>query len=83
MNKKQSNILSYIFDFIMIFILIVFILLDILIFKETNSETSYQINEVSAVIITLIPCIITIISISLSMSKEKIYGVTFNEISSI
>lgn len=83
MNKKQSNILSYIFDLIMIFILIVFILLDILVFKETNSETSYQINEVSAVIITLIPCIITIISISLSMSKEKIYGVTFNEISSI
>lgn len=83
MNKKQSNILSYIFDLIMIFILIVFILLDILVFKETNSETSYQINEVSSVIITLIPCIITIISISLSMSKEKIYGVTFNEISSI
>ena len=83
MNKKQSNILSYIFDLIMIFILIVFILLDILVFKETNSETSYQINEVSAVIITLIPCIITIISISLSISKEKIYGVTFNEISSL
>ena len=83
MNKKQSNILSYIFDLIMIFILIVFILLDILVFKETNSETSYQINEVSAVIITLIPCIITIISISLSISKEKIYGATFNEISSL
>ena len=65
MNKKQSNILSYIFDLIMIIILIVFILLDILVFKETNSETSYQINEVSAVIITLIPCIVTIISISL------------------
>lgn len=83
MNKKQNNILSYIFDLIMIFILIIFILLDTLVFKEIDSETSCQINEVSAVIITLIPCIITIISISLSMSKEKIYGVTFNEISSI
>lgn len=83
MNKKQSRLFSYIFDLIAFLILLLFTLLDLFIFKAKITDYDLKFHELSAIVVTLVPCIITIVSISLSISKEKIYGVTINEITEL
>lgn len=82
MNRKLSRLFSYIFDLIAFLILLIFTLLDLCLFKKQNDDAD-DCHEVSAIVVTLVPCIITIVSISLSISKEKIYGVTINEITEL
>ena len=83
MNRKLSRLFSYIFDLIAFLILVVFTLLDLCLFKIKIVDYDSKLHEVSAIVVTLVPCIITIVSISLSISKEKIYGVTINEITEL
>ena len=83
MNRKLSRLFSYIFDLIAFLILLIFTLLDLCLFKINIVDYDSRFNELSSVVVTLVPCIITIVSISLSISKEKIYGVTINEITEL
>ena len=83
MNRKLSRLFNYIFDLIAFLILLVFTLLDLCLFKIKIVDYDSKLHEVSAIVVTLVPCIITIVSISLSISKEKIYGVTINEITEL
>ena len=80
--KIKSQLGAYLIDFVMLFILCLVIICDIFIFKKIIENYNYLI-QISSVVITLLPAIITILSISLSISKEKIYGVTLNEINSL
>ena len=82
-NKKKSHLLSYLFDLLMLFILLVFILLDLLLFKKEIYDYDSNFFNLSSVVVTLVPCIITVISISLSINNEKIYGATLNEINEL
>ena len=83
MNKKQTRLFSFFFDLIAFLVLLLFVLLDLFIFKVKISDYDLKFRELSAIVVTLVPCIITVVSISLSISKEKIYGVTINEITEL
>lgn len=86
MNRKLSRLFSYIFDLIAFLILLIFTLLDLYLFKKQIGDAEAydsKFPKVSAIVVTLVPCIITIVSISLSISKDKIYGVTINEITEL
>ena len=83
-NKKQNRSPSYLFDGIAALVLIAFALVETLLFKRIFTNYGQEIREPSAaIIITLIPCVITIVSITLSMSREKIYGATLNDINGL
>lgn len=77
-----KNKASFIFDCIIASLLIIIAFLDAFIFKVTNNDY-LTLEKISSIVITLLPSIITIVSISLSISKEKIYGATINEINSL
>ena len=82
-NKKKSRLFSFLFDLMAFLVLLLFVLLDLFIFKVKIADYDLKFHELSAIVVTLVPCIITIVSISLSISKEKIYGVTINEITEL
>ena len=80
--NTQNRLGSYLIDFVVFIILLTVILCDKFIIKK-YFENYNDLIQISSVVITLLPAIITILSISLSISKEKIYGVTLNEINSL
>lgn len=78
-KNKQNYLFSYMTDVALSILLIAFVLLDILSFKVKIIDYGNNIKELSVVTVTLMPCVLTIVSISLSISKEKIYGVFLND----
>lgn len=80
--KNENHFASMVFDCVLATILIVISFLDAFIFK-IKLDNYLSLEKISSIVITLLPSIITIVSISLSISKEKIYGVTINEINSL
>lgn len=70
---------SYIIDLFMIFILLIFQLLINNKVIKIDEEKTY--NVPFDLVLILLPAIITILSVSLSLTKEKIYGLTIGEIS--
>lgn len=81
LQKQGSK--AIILDSILIFFIIIFSILDSLIFKKTiNNYNDFFYNNYD-IIIVLLPTIVTIVSISLSLNNEKIYGVTLIEFKSL
>ena len=80
---KKNHLLSYFTDIVLLIALILVSKHDYCDFKTTILDYDEKINQLSVITLTLVPCILTIISISLSISKEKIYGVTLNDLTSL
>lgn len=84
--KKKFNLKFnvYFIDFILGLVLISFILIEKLYLQEKINHCFYKnLPETSIFFEILLPTTITIISISLSLCKEKIYGATLNDINRI
>lgn len=75
MNKNKKNYLKNIFD---IFTMLSLILVVVF---EVTGKININLNDkiVPELIITLLPTIITIVSISLSLAKEEVYGVSLGD----
>lgn len=82
-NKIFSkHLLSYVFDGALSLGLLILSILEWLVLRKVIGVEIYGSlpMESYAVTITLIPCVVTIVSAVLGLSKEKIYGVTIAEI---
>ena len=76
--KNRSEIkenLCYIFDGILVIILAVIYILEL----TKVIKVGFKNELVFDLILILLPSIVTIVSISLSLTKEKLYGVTISE----
>lgn len=81
-NRKRSFPLgSFLFDAAILIIVFALSLIDSLVLKKSYQNYEELFNKSSAsMILILIPSIITVLSVSLSMNKENIYGATLKEI---
>jgi len=84
MKKKifSKHLLSYFLDGAFSFGLIALSILECLVLRKTIGVETYENLPMGsyAVTITLIPCVVTIVSAILGLSKDKIYGVTIADI---
>jgi len=74
-TQKISIKFKTLFDFIAFITLIIFFILEILNVINVNLNNKLVFD----LIIVLLPAIITIVSISLSLAKEKVYGVSLDD----
>ena len=84
-KKTTWHFLSYAIDVLFVLLLITAVILEVMGFKFHISEEAYKTMpmESFAVTITLIPCIVTVISVALGFNKDKIYGATISDINDI
>lgn len=80
LNMKKKEYASYFIDAFFFLVLFIVFLVDRFYCKAKISDYDSRFKETSIIIGTLLPCVVTILSISLSLSKEKIYGATRSEI---
>ena len=84
MRKKifSKHLLSYVFDGALSLGLVILSILEWPVLRKVIGVEIYGNLPMGsyAVTITLIPCVVTIVSAVLGLSKEKIYGVTIAEI---
>lgn len=85
MKKKSNfNLRTIFIDGILLIVLIIFVLVEKFYLLNILNRCFYKnLPSISVFVEILLPTTITIISISLSLSKEKIYGATLNEINRI
>ncbi len=79
-HDPDVHYISYIADAIFAFVLIAFSLCDGFLIKKHCPNYSSIPNYSFAVVVTLMPCIVTIVSLLLSIGKDEIYGATIAEI---
>lgn len=79
-HDSDIHYISYIVDAIFTCILIVLGLCDFFLIKGTYSHYSSIPNYSFVVVVTLTPCVVTIVSLLLSIGKDEIYGATIAEI---
>lgn len=84
-KKTTWHFLSYAIDVLFVLLLITAVILEVMEFKFHISEEAYKTMpmESFAVTITLIPCIVTVISVALGFNKDKNYGATISDINDI
>lgn len=80
-RKRNLPLGSFLFDAAILIIVVTLSLIDFLVLKKSYQNYEEFFNESSAsMILILIPSIITVLSVSLSMNKENIYGATLKEL---
>ena len=79
-NMKKKEYASYFIDAFFFLVLAIVFLVDRFYCKAKISDYYSRFKQISIVISTLLPYVVTVLSISLSLSKEKIYGATRSEI---
>ena len=79
-NKKININRSWIIDFIVFLMIIALAIVDGCFIRKNIKSYCKIFPETTALVCVLLPTVITVISISLSLNKEKIYGATFSEI---
>lgn len=79
-RDSDIHYISYIVDAIFTCILIVLGLCDYFLIKRACPNYSSIPNNSFVVVVTLTPCVVTIVSLLLSIGKDEIYGATIAEI---
>lgn len=79
-RDSDIHYISYIVDAIFACILIVLGLCDYFLIKRACPNYSSIPNNSFVVVVTLTPCVVTIVSLLLSIGKDEIYGATIAEI---
>lgn len=79
-RDSDIHYISYIVDAIFACVLIVLGLCDYFLIKRTCPNYSSIPNYSFVVVVTLTPCVVTIVSLLLSIGKDEIYGATIAEI---
>lgn len=84
-KKTTWHFLSYAIDTFFVLSLITMVISEVKGFKFHISEEAYKAMpmESFAVTITLIPCVVTVISVALGFNNDKIYGATISDINDI